>query len=687
MRRRLRRAHQGQEVARDRRAGTVGSQEPEPPRRGGLGPKAVGRRRLPDPDPGPLLSRGDGKTGREAAARRTVRRRHGVPAARPGIAHRLRIRDRARHQGRRPGAARLARRSGRQRGPGGAGEEARAGDPAGVHRPRPARHGHRRARAQALHHPQELGPRHPGAQAQARQGVLRAVDVGAHRLLQGNAARLPGRRVLPGPQGRARRVGARAGAPALLDQYLPLLGPRASLPHDLPQRRDQYAARQRELDSRAPGCHLVADSRRRPGQDLAADLRRPVGLGVVRQRARAAGDGRLLGGARHDDDDPGGVGEPHADGPGAARVLRVPRGDDGALGRPGVDRLHRRPPDRRHARPQRPAALALHRHRRRPGDHGLGVRLPADPGREDRQEVAPAARQDVPGRRGKGPHRRRQGAERDAGERQAVRRVDRAHPRAARRGRHREDAAAQVGGRAARPAAGLRLHAGGPQVPARADGAGGRGAGRLDGQRRLARGAVEAQQDPLQLLQAALRAGHQPGDRPDPRGAGHLAGELHRAQAQPAWHRRAEPAAAPRGIAAGARFLRDGEDPAHRALHRRQVQGLRARHHLPGGLGQGSDRGAPRLARGAGRGRGALGLLDHRDLGPAGRPRARRDSRAARALGDPPAPGEPRPAHFHRPGGRDRQRARSASLRAPRRLRCRGGASLSRTRNHTFSLF
>ena len=55
--------------------------------------------------------------------------------------------------------------------------------------------------------------------------------------------------------------------------------------------------------------------------------------------------------------------------------------------------------------------VALHRHRRRSGDHGLGVRLPAGPRGEDRQEVAPAAGQDVPRRPGEGPHHRRQGAE------------------------------------------------------------------------------------------------------------------------------------------------------------------------------------------------------------------------------------------------------------------------------------
>ena len=44
---------------------------------------------------------------------------------------------------------------------------------------------------------------------------------------------------------------------------------------------------------------------------------------------------------------------------------------------PAADRLHRRPPDRRHARPQRPAPRALHHHRRRPCDHGLGGRRAA----------------------------------------------------------------------------------------------------------------------------------------------------------------------------------------------------------------------------------------------------------------------------------------------------------------------
>ena len=92
---------------------------------------------------------------------------------------------------------------------------------------------------------------------------------------------------------------------------------------------------------------------------------------------------------------------------GAARLLRVPRRPDGALGRPRRDLLHRRPPDRRDARPQRPAPGPLPRHRRRPRGARLRDGRAADPGGEDRREVAPAARQDAAHRPGTGPHRLR----------------------------------------------------------------------------------------------------------------------------------------------------------------------------------------------------------------------------------------------------------------------------------------
>ena len=51
---------------------------------------------------------------------------------------------------------------------------------------------------------------------------------------------------------------------------------------------------------------------------------------------------------------------------------------DGAVGRPGRRGLYRRPPDRRHARPQRPASGALSGHRRRSRGDGLGDGRAAD---------------------------------------------------------------------------------------------------------------------------------------------------------------------------------------------------------------------------------------------------------------------------------------------------------------------
>ena len=65
---------------------------------------------------------------------------------------------------------------------------------------------------------------------------------------------------------------------------------------------------------------------------------------------------RLLARPRRDDDDSGGLGGQSADGRGTPRLLRIQRRADGAVGRPGRDRLHQRPPDRRYPRPQRPAA-------------------------------------------------------------------------------------------------------------------------------------------------------------------------------------------------------------------------------------------------------------------------------------------------------------------------------------------
>ena len=125
----------------------------------------------------------------------------------------------------------------------------------------------------------------------------------------------------------------------------------------------------------------------------------------------------------------------------------------------------------------------------------------------------------------------------------------------------------------ARPTAGVRLHAGGHQVHPDAHGRQRRGADRLHGQRFAAGGAVEQEQDAVSLLQAALRAGDQPGHRPDPRRAGdqslvsfigpkpNLLGidevnpPLRLEVSQPVLD-----------------FDADGDHPPHRALHQGQVQ-------------------------------------------------------------------------------------------------------------------
>ena len=283
--------------------------------------------------------------------------------------------------------------------------------------------------------------------------------------------------------------------------------------------------------------HREHGAGRGPRQDLAADLRRAVRLRVVRQCARAAGDGRLFARARDDADDSRGLGRQSADGRGPPRVLRIPRGADGALGRARRDGVHRRPADRRDARPQRPAARALHRHRRRLHRDGLRGRRARHPGAQDRQEVAPAARQDAARRHRAGPHHRRRRVEAHARHGEAVSQVDRALADRARRPAGARAAAAHRGA-AARPPAGVRLHAGGSQGHPRADGALRRGSDRVDGQRRRAAGAVRAAESALQLLQAAVRAGDESADRSDPRRARDVARHVHRTAAEPARRRR-----------------------------------------------------------------------------------------------------------------------------------------------------
>ena len=244
-----------------------------------------------------------------------------------------------------------------------------------------------------------------------------------------------------------------------------------------------------------------------------------------------------LAAARGDDDDPGGL-------PGSRRplrraqgLLRLPLLPDGAVGRPGGGGLHQRPRRRRDARPQRPAPRALGRDQGRLRRPGLGDRDAQRAPGERQAPRAPAAGQDLPRRPRRGADRRGRGGQARDRDAEALQLV----VRRARRALQRPRAGAGAGGVRAAAAPGparLRLHAGGPARAARADGARGRGADRLDGQRRRARRALRPAPAAVQLLQAALRAGHQPADRLHPRVDRHVAGHRRRRRGQPARPRR-----------------------------------------------------------------------------------------------------------------------------------------------------
>ena len=490
-----------------------------------------------------LQERGRSARDQPAAGAR-LWRRAGVPAARSGRARAGRddVRgDRHRRRPARPGMARGPDRRSRARPERGGG---RAGVQADLHRARARRAGAGRVdrercpvRAQAVRDPQadRARGRRGGSSGGREALLLRRQPVLEHVDLQGDADGGPDRGDVPGSDRPGDGVGARAGAPALQHQYISVVAARPPLPFCRSQRRDQHPARQHQLDEGARGAAALGRPRPRARQDPADHPRGRERHGDLRQRPRAAGDGRTIAAARRPDDDSRAVAEPRGDEPGPARVLRVPLVADGAVGRSGVDCLHRRHGDRRRARPQRAAAVALLRHQGRPRHHGVGGRACSTfpprtsssrngctPGKiflvdtaQGRiiadEEIKEQLARGVPVRRvaAGAPHRHRG-------------RAGRAVP-----------AAARSPDRAA-PAAGVRLYPGRRVAAARADGEGRRRAARVDGHRHAARGAVGAAAPALRLLQAAVRAGHQPAARRDPRRAGDVDGVDDRARAQSA---------------------------------------------------------------------------------------------------------------------------------------------------------
>ena len=90
-------------------------------------------------------------------------------------------------------------------------------------------------------------------------------------------------------------------------------------------------------------------------------------------------------------------------------VLRISFLPDGAVGRPGVHRVHRRQADRRVLDRNGLRPVALLRHQGRPGHHGVGGRRAGGAAGARAAEGPPAAGPDVSGGHRAGPHRRRRG--------------------------------------------------------------------------------------------------------------------------------------------------------------------------------------------------------------------------------------------------------------------------------------
>ena len=142
----------------------------------------------------------------------------------------------------------------------------------------------------------------------------------------------------------------------------------------------------------------------------------------------------------------------------------------------------------------------------------------------------------LPRRHGAGPHRRRRGDQARAGARSSRT----ASGCSEQPGRHRRPARRR---RTCRRPTTRRCCAGSRRSATRTRTCGscsapmatnGEEADRLDGHRHAARGAVGPAAAALRLLQAALRAGHQPAARRDPRGARDVDGVDDRARGQPA---------------------------------------------------------------------------------------------------------------------------------------------------------
>ena len=284
--------HRRAPLPRDRPGRPDGPRQPGAPRRHRVRGQHRRRRRDPRLHPPPLPGRGRGR-GRASASRETG---YGVAmvflprdeASRAGAVERFE------HELRGEGLELLGWREvptdpsglGVQRARQPAGHRPGVHRPPGGPRPRPRRGPGLRAPPLRRPPPGREG-RRPQRAARPRRR-LHPVDVLPDHRLQGDAQRLPAADLLPGPARRALREPARPGPLPLLDQHLPVVVPGAPVPVHQPQRRDQHAARQRELDVRPP-VHVPVDGvRRGPQQDPAGGGRGRLGHHDLRQRPGAA---------------------------------------------------------------------------------------------------------------------------------------------------------------------------------------------------------------------------------------------------------------------------------------------------------------------------------------------------------------------------------------------------------------
>ena len=367
----VRRQHQGRRQPRAGAHRPRRPHQPRPPRRHRRRGRHRRRRRHPHPGPRPLPARGVRRSGSTSRPPGRYAVGHGVPADRRRRRREGQGGDRGHRRRRGPRRRRLARRAGRpgvprRHRPGGDADvppavrhrrRCRPGD-AGIDLDRKVFVARKRVEHELA---PELATYFPSLSARTLvyKGMLTTPQLG---------------RVLPRPRRRALRERHRCSCTA------------ASRPTRSRRGRSPTRTASSPTTARSTRCRATrtgcAPARRWSTARTLAGARAGVPdlhAGRVRHRplrrgARAAPPRRPPAPPRRADDDPRGVGEQRHDGPGGAGVLPLPLHGDGAVGRPGQRRLHRRHGDRRRARPQRPAPEPLLGHRRRPRRDGVGGR-------------------------------------------------------------------------------------------------------------------------------------------------------------------------------------------------------------------------------------------------------------------------------------------------------------------------